>query len=900
MDILTTQSLEICVVKRCLVNSISTRLNVNQRKRFIDYIDECTDIASRMARWASLAFLYYVVRRQEMGLKMPDFGKVTDGYWIQWMRTGLHEFGTPTYPTLMPSAKYKGQSLQSDECKKIDEHIFLEIDDLLGNTLAPSTDSSGGKQAMRTIPKYFDRIVGHMAKQFSTAVENALTVNFFEKLKRVCRYEVENSGVKDFTSYDLLLATCNEKSEKVLPEELRSFVDGVREALGLVDKPSVVIYENSTFAFPLRFAVHWFLQARLAVFGKRKLMLSPVHKVQRQHIRLDATHLGLIINDILWTPEAERVAKMKPDTLSKCPTHKTHPELSLYKVAKLAWAAQKSTYDEQYRAYKEAKDKLGTSPLSKIASQKTEDPEASLIIDIPLPTIKKPEDLEKDDPKWTKEIRPEMQRLRDKAINERSLRRMSPEFKDDLKKYKDYEVKVRSFALSLFNDFQDRNPKLGWKPSGSVMTDSVSLCVTYVRTITKANRTCDEELEEFVAKKRAKKKANKDALDLDPSDDYDAYANTCFGDALVLGIDPGRVCIVTIVCIDAQGVKTSWRLTRGQFHTESGILKQNKVQSRRYKPLVEDFASLTACGGALRASSSEEIRKYIIQYRKFEDKWFTDFALQKRESRAKIKRFMGKQKTMASFFSRVRKEAEIIMHRSGKTRIEVAYGACGPTMASTGRGELAVPTKGAYGACIRAFTKERESDGLPNKIHNVVSLENEDFTSQICWYTKNAYEKVYKKYDADGKEFLHHTTGKRAPVVKDNENEAFVLSKRADNKLKAKKQRGGGGLIVPLAPPESAKDAQKTRHIDVRGLLFCQERRMFFNRDNESARAIAGLRCIRLSGLGRPTAFRRKKRTAEKASTTTFGGSPISREGGCDLPKSQPEKPEGAACTPCG
>ena len=157
------------------------------------------------------------------------------------------------------------------------------------------------------------------------------------------------------------------------------------------------------------------------------------------------------------------------------------------------------------------------------------------------------------------------------------------------------------------------------------------------------------------------KKVTKDALELDPYDDYDVYANTCFEDALVLGIDPGRVCIVTIVCIDAKGVKTSWRLTRGQFHTESGILKQNKLQSQRYKPLVADFASLTACGGALRASSSEQIRKYIIQYRKFEDKWFTDFALQTRESRAKIKRFMGKQKTLASFFSHVRKEAEIIM-----------------------------------------------------------------------------------------------------------------------------------------------------------------------------------------------------------------------------------------------
>ena len=134
------------------------------------------------------------------------------------------------------------------------------------------------------------------------------------------------------------------------------------------------------------------------------------------------------------------------------------------------------------------------------------------------------------------------------------------------------------------------------------------------------------------------------------------------------------------------------------------------MQSKRYKPLTTSFASLTVDGGALRASSSEQIRKYIIKYKAFEETWFSDFALKRKESRSKLKRFIGRQKVLSTFFSKVRKEAEVIMVESGKKRIDVAYGSCGPTMATSGRGELSVPTKGTYGACVKAFTREREAD----------------------------------------------------------------------------------------------------------------------------------------------------------------------------------------------
>ena len=713
---LTTPIVEVCVVKRCLVQSLDTFFKPHERRKFLNYVDDCTDIASRLARRTSLAFLYYVVRRQEQGHDILDFSKGTDGYWIQWMRIGLEEYDRG-HPTLVPSAKNAaagGSSSSShDDEEEVDRCIFEEIDDLLGTTIGP------GK---RTIPKYFDRILGHLAIQFKTAVTNALTVNFFEKLRRVCRNEVSAAAASndrekgddnnDFTGFDLFQATVqgSKYDGTTVPENLKSFVHDVRGKLGLHGKPSLVVDESTSFQFPTRFAVHWFLQQRLEHIQRRKLMLAPVHKVQRMHVRLDATHMGLIINDILWTPVTEHLANMKPLPLPKCPNKESHPDPDVLKVAKKGWKLDQVEYNKKYKAYRKSKGSCGVSPLAEIQSKIVEDPEKMLIAKIPLPTMKRPADIGKNDPEWKNKILPEMQRRRDEAVKARSEERSTEKYKLASELYADYEESGRVMAMSMFVDMKDRNPKLGWWPTGSVMTDGVSLCVTYKRTVNKVNKTCQSEVDEFKQKKAAKRKAKEVAAALEPCDDYDPKANTCTSDALILGIDPGRVAIVTIVCIGSDGKKKSWKLTRGQLLQESGMLRQNKMQSRRYECLVDDFASLTANGGSLRASSSDQVKSYILAYKAFEEKWFTDVALKRRESRSKLQRFIGKQKVLASFFSKVRKEAEAIMTASKMKRIEVAYGACGPTMASTGKGELAVPVRGAYGACIQAFTKERKED----------------------------------------------------------------------------------------------------------------------------------------------------------------------------------------------
>ena len=115
------------------------------------------------------------------------------------------------------------------------------------------------------------------------------------------------------------------------------------------------------------------------------------------------------------------------------------------------------------------------------------------------------------------------------------------------------------------------------------------------------------------------------------------------------------------------------------------------------------------------------------------------------------------------------------------------------------------------------------------------------------------YEKVYKTYDANGKEFLQHTMARQPPFVPPTDVEAE--ERRAlEKKDKAKRRRGGMGVEAPSAPETRADEEEKTKRIRYavcRGLLFCPEKSMYYDRDGAS---VAGLRVLKLKGLGRPSA----------------------------------------------
>ena len=149
-------------------------------------------------------------------------------------------------------------------------------------------------------------------------------------------------------------------------------------------------------------------------------------------------------------------------------------------------------------------------------------------------------------------------------------------------------------------------------------------------------------------------------------------------------------------------------------------------------------------------------------------------------------------------------------------------------------------------------------------------------TSQVSWESKVRFEKVYKVHkvcyagtpDEKEKEFLRHTKSKKgAPFVSEHEIQD-VMKRKAKMKIKACIRRGGKARDIPLAPIPDADT--KVCHINVRGLLFCPEKRMYFSRDEQSAKAIAGLRIIELSGKGRPTHFRRTNKRRPETETNVM------------------------------
>ena len=800
-----------CVVKKCLMSALNPHLLDYQRERFTDSVDKYTEMASRMVRRASLMLLYYVVRLQESGREVPDFENLKDGDWKTWLRIGLEEFGHE-----MPS-------------EDVVEY-FHEVRDWLGTSLGCSwyDDERKGK-----VPMFFDRVLGHAAIAFKTAFHNTQNINFFAKLKRVCKcVAMAHRTVK---GYELFVALRNDAVPESWPDAIRSFVAEARRIMEL--EKGQVLWEDTEIPFVSKFDLHWWMQQILADLGQRRMMLSPVFQVSRMHVRLDATTLYML---------AWRTMEPPPPVLSggKAPNKTSHPEARSRKDATQAYKLQRAAECEAVERYKEqlADFKAKFPSYAALGKEKPSDPQKEMdeSADLhPFKMTRRPKDM--SDVDWKAE-RARQKRAHEARLCAREAERTTPAFQARVKAYEAYEKRVQAFGATLFRPFDDKSPKSGWAASSSVATDGVSISITYEKTVLVPITALQD------TRGRTPISARVDE-EREPCDDYTTQSPTIVDDVLVLGVDPGRTFLVTVVCIGADGKKKIWRLSRGQYYTEGGINGENKRQAARYAPLAPQFTRLAEGGGCLRASSSVEIRRYLAWYARMESDWWA-VALRRAESRSKMKRYIAKRSVIDKFFATLHRDARMLL--SPGQRLEVAYGSAGLNMKSTGRGEAAVPTCSTYKACQQEFGE-----------HNV-SPEWEANTTKVCMETGLDYEKVYKWHDAMGKEFLCHTTSKRPPPVAAADISVTQDAKRHED-LKAVRRRGGRG--ASLSPEtgkwkwadskqkRNQKHDEKLRHPVCRGLLFCTERRMFLDRDGASGYAIARLRCLKLRGLRRPAAF---------------------------------------------
>ena len=834
-----------CIVKKCLAGALSPCLSDRGKQIFLDFVDTSTEMISRMSRRATMLLLYYVVRRFEDGLPLPDFNALrkNDAYWKQWLRVGLDEFGGH-----MPSPDVAP--------------YFHEVKHWLGTSVGCGEP-----------PEYFDRVLGHAAIALKTAVMNNLEFNLLSKVRRLCNAVANAHLPGKGTGYALFQSLCkgDVSEHPEWPQTVCGFVQAARGAMGL--GPQTVLYEDTEISINTRMALQWWMQQRFMELGKRKLMLMPVMHVSRMHIRLDATTLYILAWKC-YAPQAPETgaptAHTHPDATEReaaekawndgcrMPRKASHPDAGERATAMKVYRERKAAADEHKRVYKAAMAAFVTEhpSYSKLSEDAPPDPRAQLAAAYPPVSIgRRPDGTPPTDPAWLAHV--EKRRVaRAERLRARDAVQMSDKHKAAVAVYAAYEGRVHAFAMLLFRPFTDKRRMSGWAPSSSICTDGVSVSIAYERT-EQVPYTCPKASATKLKEQRAAaRSAKKDRAELAAKDDYDPEAPTMTDDHLILGIDPGRTHLVTVVCIDEHGKKHTWRLSRGQYYTEGGILRENRRQAARYAPLAACFASLTDDGGSLRASRSEELHSYFERYAACEAQWWK-LALRRRESRAKMQRYIGKKAVLARFFSTLRKDAEKMMVASGRKRIEVAYGSAGLNMAASGRGEAAVPTGGTYKACQLEFGKAAVA---PTWEHN---------TSAISWHTGKAYESVYKRYNLrGGRESLHHVATKQMPEILEDAADGATTKAAVEAVAEAaKRRRGGSGgprtashAAAPSAAEVEETKKMKLRYPACRGLRFCPERRMFYDRDEASAIAIAGLRRLELQGFGRPSAFRCKSK----------------------------------------
>lgn len=794
------------VVKKCLISALKDSLKDDAKQFFLDYVDQCTTLISHMLRRSSILLNFYVTKCMCIGTNVVDFDEVKDAFWKQLLRGRLDELGSEPFP---------------------DDGINAAFDELQ-DSLGTSTSLWG----VNDIPLYFDRTLGHAGILLKTAVLNNLSVPLLSKMQRLCKAKA--ATIEGVSGFDLLKAVRSGATDFEWIKEATEFVKAARNVLGLAEGSTW--YDDTTFKSTVLLNTSWWMQTQFSSLGRRKNIIIPVFDVSRAHVRFDATHMYLLS----WMcmapshphPPPQRKQYMSDKEfddalkthkqLMACPVKKNFSTVTEYDAALSAYKTRKediSNYKAAMDAHKKLNPSLGETKKDKppvpkdVVNQKFPHPDPNFI-------TKRPANMT---PAQWKEERDRHAALMAPYHKQVAEYKQSDEFKQLEKEYDEYTQRVTLGAGKLFKPFKDKSASSGWSPSGSIMTDGVSLCVCYEKQIPRVTkqRTVDDD-----------EKAQ-------PFDDYDPSDPTIVGNHLVVGVDGGRVKIATVACVDNDRKQHTWSLSRAQYYSHSGIWRETRKKQAEYQPLIDKLGTRPE-NAVLRAVNHAEIKNYIEWSASVEDVWWP-LALARRQSRRKMRLYSQKRSVLSSFWHTVHTELKAI---DDHQPIHIAYGSAVKTMKSTGRGEIAAPTTEVFASCKREFGPE-----------NVV-LEWEHNTTKVSWDTKKPKEAVYKKVVCLGEnlfaETLCHTRQRYMPLVPEAEQEHMRLYKEAASR-KAKRRRGG---TMPWKHSLMSQDKEeKMCYVECRGLRFCPETRKYYDRDASSARAIAGLRCLTLRGLGRPTMF---------------------------------------------
>lgn len=216
------------------------------------------------------------------------------------------------------------------------------------------------------------------------------------------------------------------------------------------------------------------------------------------------------------------------------------------------------------------------------------------------------------------------------------------------------------------------------KFTGTLNVDGISLCMHQTRAITDVDT------------------ARKAGTNFQPEDED-----------RVLGLDPGRKAIITMVEVLPNGRTRVYTLTRNQYYREAGILDARRHTDHWHDGIRSALRALSQVSskGAGMVGWSAFVQTYLAH----ETTLWIEY-LRPRWAQQRMRLYGGKKRVFARFFNEVERGAQ-----PGQ-RTVIAYGSA--KFAPGGKGELAVPTSRAYKECSYRFATVPVCEFRTTKVHH--------------------------------------------------------------------------------------------------------------------------------------------------------------------------------------
>lgn len=171
----------------------------------------------------------------------------------------------------------------------------------------------------------------------------------------------------------------------------------------------------------------------------------------------------------------------------------------------------------------------------------------------------------------------------------------------------------------------------------------------------------------------------------------------------ILGVDPGRINIYSVVERKEDGTYEQRRFTRKQYYEESGIIKANK-KSRKWNEVNQSIYDQLAVHDPKTASLERYEQYYEIIKQHYETLWYEK--LKKKWAEQSLRLYGGKKRSFANFWKAYQSDKKTVL----------AYGAS--RFASSNKGEVACPTSRAYKEASDRFHSVLVNEFRTTKIHH--------------------------------------------------------------------------------------------------------------------------------------------------------------------------------------